>query len=125
MSPGRKLLVGYDGSDSSRKALDRAAAFTGYGDQLLVVNVIPDQEGLTRSSRLLDEAESRLILQRVVCRTESLIGKPARELMNLAADTGADLIVVGTGKTALQRLFLGSVSTEVVHHAPCDVLVVR
>ena len=125
MSTGRTLVVGYDGSESSRRALDRAASLTGYGDELVVVNVAADQASLTRSHELLDEAETQLILQRVFCRKEGLIGKPARELMNLAADTGADLIVVGNGKTAVQRLILGSVSTEIVHHAPCDVLVVR
>ena len=43
-----------------------------------------------------------------------------------AEASDADLIVVGTrGLHATKRLFLGSVSTKVVHHAPCDVLVVR
>ena len=41
-------------------------------------------------------------------------------------ESGADLIVIGTrGLNAAQRLILGSVSTNVVHHAHCDVLVVR
>ena len=43
-----------------------------------------------------------------------------------AEESGADLIVVGTrGLNAAKRLVLGSVSTNVVHHAPCDVLVVH
>jgi nucleotide-binding universal stress UspA family protein len=42
--------------------------------------------------------------------------------MALADESKADVIVVGTGKTALLS---GSVSMEIVHNAPCDVMVVR
>jgi nucleotide-binding universal stress UspA family protein len=53
-------------------------------------------------------------------------GHPADVLVQEAEESGADLIVVGTrGQNAAKRLVLGSVSTTVVHHAPCDVLVVR
>jgi nucleotide-binding universal stress UspA family protein len=53
-------------------------------------------------------------------------GSPADVIVDEAEDNGADLIVVGTrGLHAGRRLLLGSVSTKVVHHAPCDVLVVR
>jgi nucleotide-binding universal stress UspA family protein len=44
----------------------------------------------------------------------------------MAADVGADVIVVGShGRGAIERLLLGSVSEQVVRHAPCPVLVVR
>ena len=47
-------------------------------------------------------------------------------LVQQAREAGADLIAVGTrGLNAAQRALLGSVSTKVVHHAECDVLVVR
>jgi nucleotide-binding universal stress UspA family protein len=53
-------------------------------------------------------------------------GNPADVIVQEAEESGADLIVVGTrGHNAAKRLFMGSVSTNVVHHAPCDVLVVR
>jgi nucleotide-binding universal stress UspA family protein len=119
------LLVGYDGSPSARRALDRAATLTNYGSQLVVATVSADERGLEKSHGLLDEAERQLILQRVFCQKRALVGKPAEALISLAMETKADLIVVGNGKTALQRLLLGSVSTQVVHDAPCDVLVVR
>ena len=98
---------------------------TGYGSQLIVANVASDEGGLAKSARLLDEAEIRLLLQRVFCRTHALVGRPARALMALADESDADVILVGNGKTTLQRLLLGSVSTEIVHNAPCDVMVVR
>jgi nucleotide-binding universal stress UspA family protein len=119
------LVVGYDGSESAQRALDRAASLTGYGSHLIVAAVATDERGLERASELLDEAETRLLLQRVFCQKRELVGKPAEELISLAAEAKADLIVVGNGKTPLQRLILGSVSTQLVHHAPCDVLVTR
>jgi nucleotide-binding universal stress UspA family protein len=119
------LVVGYDGSESAQRALDRAASLTGYGSHLIVAAVATDERGLERACELLDEAETRLLLQRVFCQKRELVGKPAEELISLAAEAKADLIVVGNGKTPLQRLILGSVSTQLVHHAPCDVLVTR
>jgi nucleotide-binding universal stress UspA family protein len=51
---------------------------------------------------------------------------PAYEIAQLAADLGADLVVIGsTGRRQLPRLILGSVAEEVVRLAPCPVLVVR
>ena len=53
-------------------------------------------------------------------------GDPAREIVAVARDRQAGVIVVGTrGQTGLQRLILGSVAKKVLLHAPCSVLVVR
>ena len=59
-------------------------------------------------------------------RTVEAHGDPADAVVRQATDEEADLIVVGTrGLNVAQRTLLGSVSTKIVHHAPCDVLVVR
>jgi nucleotide-binding universal stress UspA family protein len=53
-------------------------------------------------------------------------GSPERELIDVATEWRADLIVVGShGRGFWGRLTLGSVTDAVVHHAPCSVLVVR
>jgi nucleotide-binding universal stress UspA family protein len=53
-------------------------------------------------------------------------GDPAAEIVAVAAERGADLIVVGTrGHTGLTRMILGSVARNVLIHAPGSVLVVR
>lgn len=58
--------------------------------------------------------------------TETLDGSPARVIVELAETWGADLIVVGShGYGFWNRALLGSVSSAVVHLAPCSVLVVR
>jgi len=54
------------------------------------------------------------------------IGKPASEILDLAREIGADLILIGThGHTGLQRLVMGSVAESVVREAGCPVLVAR
>ncbi|OUL17377.1 universal stress protein [Nostoc sp. 106C] len=53
------------------------------------------------------------------------VGSPGRLISQLAANWGADLIVMGRrGRSGLKELFLGSVSNYVLHHAPCSVHVV-
>jgi len=54
------------------------------------------------------------------------VGPAAANIVRLAEDLRADLIVVGTrGRTGLRRMVLGSVAEAVVRSAPCSVLVVR
>ena len=53
-------------------------------------------------------------------------GDPADAILDVAEDTGADLIVVGNkGMTGAKRFLLGSVPNKVSHHAPCGVYIVR
>lgn len=57
---------------------------------------------------------------------EIVKGDPAEEIIRLANIYQTDLIVVGSrGLTGMNRILLGSVSSQVVADAPCSVLVVR
>lgn len=54
------------------------------------------------------------------------LGSPAKEIVELAGEAEADMIVVGThGRSGVGRLLLGSVAEKVVRLAPCPVLVAR
>jgi nucleotide-binding universal stress UspA family protein len=54
------------------------------------------------------------------------IGKPVDEILGLAEEVGADLIICGShGRGAMGRLLIGSVSEAVLHGARCPVLIVR
>jgi nucleotide-binding universal stress UspA family protein len=58
--------------------------------------------------------------------TETLCGVPEQAIVEKAEEWGADLIVVGSHAYGFwERMFLGSVSNAIVHHAPCSVMVVR
>ena len=53
-------------------------------------------------------------------------GDPADAILDVAEETGADLVVVGNqGMTGARRFLLGSVPNRVSHHAPCSVLIIR
>jgi nucleotide-binding universal stress UspA family protein len=53
-----------------------------------------------------------------------LEGDQARAILNFAAEQDADLIACGThGRSMLERLLVGSVSTRILRSAPCSVLV--
>ena len=136
-----RLLLGYDGSEHAKRALDRAAQLAGT-DPVTVVSVVPMAspagrgpavlavQELTIHHEQLEEARSMLETRGATAHLiETLgnpIGDPADALMHVAKDQEAELMVVGTrGLGGLKRLVLGSVSTKLVHEAPCDVLVVR
>jgi len=55
-----------------------------------------------------------------------IIADPASGIVELAEEEGYDLIVIGNkGRTAVNRFLLGSVTSKVMHHASCNVLLVR
>ncbi len=57
---------------------------------------------------------------------EVLTGTPEVQVVEIAENWGANLLIVGShGYNTWERLLLGSVSDAIVHHAPCSVLVVR
>ncbi len=58
--------------------------------------------------------------------THVLAGHPVRDIVDLARDLKADLLVVGgSGHTALYERLIGSRAHRIVHLAPCPVLVVK
>ena len=136
----QRIVVGFDGSDHARKALERAADIAN-GATVAVVSsayvspylrdpsgaVSPvDPKDVEARANALAEAREYLGGRGIKGEFIEGHGKPADVIVEEAKESGADLIVVGTrGLGATRQLFMGSVSTNVVHHAPCDVLVVR
>ncbi len=135
-----RIVVGFDGSEQSHKALERAADIAD-GATLAVVcaadvsRLMRDPAGGVAAvdpadveSRANALAEARRYVEGRGM-TGIFVeghGNPADVILQEAEESGADLIVVGTrGLNAARRVLMGSVSTNVVHHAPCDVLVVR
>jgi nucleotide-binding universal stress UspA family protein len=115
----QKILVGYDGSEGARRALDRAAELLGYGTSLSVVHVVPSY-GSSNGHRFLDEARIRLNDRLLSAQTLERSGDPTEELVRAAQELHADLIVIGDGE-----LGPGSVGARLIRQAPCDVLVVK
>ena len=117
----RRIVVGYDGSDASRRALDAAADLVGYGSTLSVVTVSDDEVG----SWATGDARARLLRRQVEAHYHEATGAAAEQLVEKATELGADLVVVGRRSRRPLRALLGSVSSRVVRRAHCDVLVVH
>ncbi len=124
MSRPYRIVVGFDGSDGARRALDRAVGLAGYGSRLQIVYVAAGA-GSERGDQLLAEVERKLVVDRVYGEAVERVGDPVDQLIAAARDARADLLVVGTSTCADQRLPSGLVSTALVERAPCDVLVAR
>jgi nucleotide-binding universal stress UspA family protein len=132
-----KIMVGYDGSDHSKRALERAAAMAGDGDQIVVVAAAEPRvdTGITEGAHLnpseierrrKDLEEARAFLSERGIDAETILGQGDPGAVIVSAAKDADLVVVGSrGLNTVQRLLMGSVSSKVVHRAPSDVVVVR
>jgi len=95
------------------------------GSELVLVHVLeapPDTEIGKTLEQWAAQARQRGLKARIAVRT----GAPHQEVVALATDERADLVVIGThGRGGLNRALLGSVADRVVRLAPCPVLTVR
>ena len=141
------VLVGTDGSESSFKAVDRAAEVAkDAGATLILVcafHPLPERQASRASDALGNEAykvtgshpaedvlsDARGRAQKVGAKdveTLAIEGDPVDVLATAVNDRKADLVVVGNrGLNSLAGRLLGSVPANISHRAPCDVLIVH
>jgi nucleotide-binding universal stress UspA family protein len=134
------IVVGYDQTPGSQRALERAATLAkALGSRLVVTSVAPLMVSIGRSggptdptdtpemhAKELDAARQYLEGHGVQAEYRSGVGEPAEAIVKLAGEVGAEMIVVGSREPNLiQRLTGQSVSEAVSHHAHCDVLIVH
>jgi nucleotide-binding universal stress UspA family protein len=148
MKPFQTILFAADFSEISKNAFRLACSLAIEGTTRFIVvhviepNWVPEEPGfLGQSSIRFREAEQEpgrveAIRRKLIeiyapnrpIEMEYLVkeGEVAAEIVGLAKDCGADLIVTGThGRRGLSRLLAGSVATEVLHKAQCSVLAMR
>jgi nucleotide-binding universal stress UspA family protein len=130
-----RILLAYDGFEHSRQALEETAklAAEGKGEVTVLSVVPPDARGSKSGGHVMlrphaheDVARAHAYLREHGLASEMKMedGDPAEQIVAEATTGGYDIVVVGSrGHGALGRLILGSVSEEVVAHAPCPVLV--
>jgi len=136
---GRRIVVGVDGSDSSKAALRwaiRQAKLTGDSVDAVTAWHYPSTYGWTAGDGVIDlEGDAKQALTEALNEISSLEPEvPVRPLVTeghaaevlLRAAKGADLLVVGSrGHGGFASALLGSVSLYCVLHAHCPVLVLR
>ena len=146
-----RVVFADDGSESAERAVDLLAGWEPFRDvPVRVVSVAsvpaPWQSGVSplmmdaafeahadslreAQARLRDVAEraaSRLTARGSTAEVDVRVGDPARQIVAAATDFDASLIVMGSrGLSGIRRILLGSVARNVLHQAPCSVLVVR
>ena len=150
----KTILVGYDGTRSAERALMRASELArAFGSKVVVANVTraelpplgvgafglmpyladpaPELGEAPRAHEALRQEHRERV--RVLFAADGIpvefadvVGQPAEELVALAEQHDADLIVVGTHEPGfLERLLAGSVSQDVARRAHRDVLIVH
>jgi nucleotide-binding universal stress UspA family protein len=137
--PAKTIVFPTDFSTASDAALVHAAALARQsGGRLLIVHVeepplaygggelyygLPEPS----SERILKMLEDVRPADPAVPFTHRLtMGDPAAEIVRIAGDEDAEMIVLGThGRTGITRLLMGSVAEAIVRRAPCPVLVYR
>lgn len=146
MTPGGaqpRIVVGVDGSDNSRQALEWALAEARLrGAHVVAVHAWLEPASVAIGSVVSSAGAELDVFEDVAGRTMSdllasvdatgladpieshVVGStPAKAVLDAAV--GADLVVVGSrGRGGFTGLLLGSVSQQVAHHAPCPVVIV-
>jgi nucleotide-binding universal stress UspA family protein len=138
------IAVGTDGSDTAAKAVEFAMDMAErYGAKLIIASAYtPVSEDRLRKEQTdapqeiqwsinpnedvdatLRGAEETAKERGLEYASEARNGDPADILVEIAADHGADVIVVGN--KGMQRRILGSVPNSVSHKAPCSVMIVK
>jgi nucleotide-binding universal stress UspA family protein len=138
-----KILLPTDGSVCSKEAAKHALSIAqSYDSKIIVLNVleIKPTSGIIMDTILKEGKASLNSVSRVFKNIEkddnskkeiekSFLmkeGTAANEILKIAKKEGVDLIVIGaSGKHALERFLLGSVTQKVVKNAKCPVLTVH
>ncbi|KAA0917348.1 universal stress protein [Dietzia sp. ANT_WB102] len=147
MSAYTKVVVGTDGSESSYRAVDRAAqlAADASADLVIACAYVPaDPRSVSQAADQLGEdayqirgdnpaeeivrsaRERALKAGATQIEARTVKGAPVESLIKLADEVGADLLVVGNkGLNSLTGRLLGSVPADAARRATCDVLIIH
>jgi nucleotide-binding universal stress UspA family protein len=142
-----RIVVGTDGSETAAEAVRQAVDLAKLaGATLSIVSAYEpvskrrlegEAQGVPADVQheigpredvnlVLDAAAADAKKEGLEVQTHPVEANPGEAILNVAEETGADLIVVGNkGMTGARRFLLGSVPNNVSHHAPCSVMIVR
>jgi nucleotide-binding universal stress UspA family protein len=136
------VLCPVDFSEPSARALRNAVHLARrFRGELTILTVIHSLASYYDEPLDLEESQDPMVQMRlrdfdrflrefdlhdVAWRKELRRGKPHREIVRVAAETGADLLVMGSiGRTGVRRLLVGGVARKVAQQMPCSIVTVR
>lgn len=137
----KRILVAHDGSKAAEKALLQAMEMAERFDAAVtVLSVIPElyfTELIETDKNMIEEklaSETERMMEKIRKKAPKTVkvktvvkqGNPAEEILQTAEKMKADVIVTGShGRHGAQKFLLGSVSSKIIDHATCSVLVVK
>ena len=129
----RRILYCTDFSENSERALRYAVSATEeYGAELTLLHVVEDTRNPAKSEAAMATATEQLdklkgrIGNALKIKTAVRIGKPYQQIIELAAETQTDTIVMGVrGRGAVDLAVFGSTTYRVLQLGPCPVLAVH
>ena len=120
----KHILVPYDGSPHAAEALKLAAKFTADGDDA-TLTLVSVSKGEDDTDILLSVTEAQ-VPAGVEYHAVEIHGQPGSAIVQYAQDEDIDLIIMGSrGMSAFKGMFMGSVSSYVVSHSTCPVIIVK
>ena len=136
----KTILVAIDPTPASQSAFEQALRLAAsMRARLVAVAVTPQYEGNMHRWKIADaneqfslpfkqclqEAEKRADASGQTVRTVHKVGVPSDEIVALAEEEGAGLLIMGSPKRSyVERVLLGRTAAKVIGHSPCDVLMV-
>ena len=129
-----KILVGYDGSNSAKEALDlaknHAKAFKGEIDVItsMVKGTERERQDMNQAKRGLEYAEALFKENNISCKTHLLIRgmSSGEDMVEFAQENNIDEIIVGVKRRSkVGKLLMGSTAQYVILNAHCPVVTVK
>jgi nucleotide-binding universal stress UspA family protein len=134
--PFRTIAVAYDDTPEAKAALRRAEEIARACRATIVVYtvaapvaIVPGAAGYTPAIQpqagAIVTRTVKSVDEQLAATGRALSGVPAAAIVEACEEAGADLLVAGSrGYGPVRRVLLGSVSTQLMHRAPCPVLIV-
>ncbi len=135
----KKIVVGYDGSERSMRAVEQAADLaTATGSKVHLVTAVEKSDKVHQIGESTDKqflSSSEIAREQLTSLASNLChldvslaavpGSPAKVLLDEAEEVDADLILVGNRHVQGLGRVLGSIAEDVAHKAPCAVLIAK
>jgi len=140
LNPAKTILVAIDPTAASQSAFQQALRLAGSMQaRLVAVSVTPQYDGNMHRWKIVDaneqfslsfkqclqEAETRAAALGQTVRTVHKVGVPSDEIVALAEEEGAELLLMGCPRRSfVERVLLGRTAAKVIGYSPCDVMMI-